>query len=200
MTRISKPKRSRSGSKRLDLTDMRELFRDRRVWTAIGVVTAPDDGGAHWQVETDDGGAVDVTVEVVLHPSETPVTCRLRGGGWWEVPALGDEVAVLVPEGAIDFMPLIVARLSSNTVPTTQGPDPSRVVIVAPSGGEVVIHDGEGGAEAVALKSDVQDLRDFIATEMIIVTPSGNSTPGVLPAPAGVDPPDPAGTEVLKAK
>lgn len=196
--RIDKPKRSRSGAKRLDLTDMRHLFMDRRVWTAIGTVTKPDGATSHWELVTEDGVAVDILVDVVLQPSGVPVTCRIRAG-IFEVPAEGDEVAVLVPEGETDFMPVLICKLSGNVIPTTQGPNPTNIVIVAPSGGTVLVHDGAGGASELALKSDVQDLADYVATEMVIVTPSGNSTPGVAPDPSP-QPPSPTGTSVLKAK
>jgi hypothetical protein len=178
----------------MDLTDMRELFRDRRVWSALGVVIAPD-GGPHWAVvPSDTGGAFDIVVEVEIQPSQVHVTARLRAG-MWEVPAVGEEVAVLVPDGRIDFQPIVIAILSSGSVPTVQGPQPGRIVIVSP---EVMIHDGTGGAVALARKSDVQALADFIETEAVFVLAGyGNTTPGTLP---GNVPPVPDGTTVLKAK
>lgn len=193
MSRITKPLRSRGPVKRLDLTDMRSLFRDRRMWSAFGIVTEPDDGDAHWEIVTnDDGDAVDVLIEVVLHPSEEQVTCRLRGG-MWEVPNVGDEVAVLVPEGERDFMPIIVCKLSSASVPTgSQGVAPGRIVIVPSNGEKVYVHDGNGGTDALVKRSE------FLA--------HGHPTAGTGP----VSPPTAAtpiadtgqfpGTTVLKAK
>ena len=144
--RISAPKRGRRGSKRLDLTDIRHVLRDTRVWAGIGVVTTPEGAESHWDTIQVDGVDADIIVDVVLHPSETPVTCRVLAGVW-DIPDEGDEVAVLVPEGHIDFMPVIVGRLSSNHVPTAQGPQPGRIVIERD---EVLVHDGDGGAQALA--------------------------------------------------
>lgn len=132
--------------KRLDLTDMREVFRDRRVWSGLGVVTKEQGQSQHWEVVQTDGDSVDILVDVVLHPSETPIRCRLPAGVW-DVPDEGDEVGVILPEGALDFMPVIVCRLSTNSVPTAQGPQPGRIVIQRD---EVIVHDGSGGAERLA--------------------------------------------------
>lgn len=146
-----RPKRGRRGAKRIDLTDMRHLFKDGRVWTGLGVVVAPNNE-PHWQIVADEetGDLLDVIVEVELQPSQVLVSARLRAG-MWEVPALGDEVAVIIPDGAIDFQPVIVATLSSGVVPAVQGPQPGRIVIVS---GEVMIHDGNGGAEPLVRKSE----------------------------------------------
>lgn len=150
MTRITKPKRRGTGAKRLDLSDMRELFRDRRVWSAVGRVVLPDGTDQHWQIVEHEGEGVDIEIEVVIQPSQVPVTARLRGGGWWEVPALDDEVALLIPDGQVDFMPIVIGSLSTNRVPTGQAPSPTNIVIAAPAGGKVYVHDGSGGAKALA--------------------------------------------------
>lgn len=169
--RITKPKRAKSGAKRLDLSDMRELFKDRRMWCAVGTVTAPE-GEAHWHIASNDSGtAVDVIIEVVLQPSEDPVSCRLRGG-IWEVPNVGDEVAVLLPEGALDFMPIVVCKLSGRSVPTTQGPTPGNIVIAVPAGMQVLVHDGSGGAVPLALKSDVESVNAKY-THHVHLSPAG---------------------------
>lgn len=175
--RITKPYRGRKAVKRLDLTDMREVFRDRRVWSSVGVVTIPDGESTWWEiVQHDDGSSVDVLVDVVLHPSETPVTCRLAAG-IFDVPDEGDEVAVILPEGAIDFMPIIVCRLSTNSVPTAQGPQPGRIAIIRD---QVVVHDGDGGAVSLALKSDVDDLAGYVSDQF---DPAGGHThKAIVPA------------------
>lgn len=189
--RITKPKRAKSGAKRLDLSDMRELFKDRRMWTAIGVVTAPE-GEAHWHVASNDSGtAVDVIVEVVLQPSEDQVSCRLRAG-MWEVPAAGEEVAVLLPKGALDFMPIIVCTLSTRSVPTVQGPQPSRIVIVVPPGGDVLVHDGAGGAEELVKRSEFLGHGHATAA-------TGAVSPPIVSPTQGLSATFP-GTTVLKAK
>lgn len=161
MTRITKPMRGRGPNRRLDLSPMRELFRDTRVWTAIGIVEAPEGVESHWEAITDGGDTVDITVEVTLQPSQVPLTCRLRAG-LWEVPNAGDEVLVVVPDGEIDFMPVVVARLSGNSVPTVQAPEPGRLVIV---NGEVYVHAGAGGAKALAYADDVENLRAYVRAQ-----------------------------------
>lgn len=151
MTRISKPRRNSVGAKRLDLTDLRELLKDRRVWAAVGRVVQPDDGSDYWQIVVHKGDEVDIEIEVVIQPSKVPVTARLRGGGWWEVPAVDDEVALLIPDGQLDFMPIVIGSLSSNRVPSgDQAPAPTNIVITAPAGGKVYVHDGSSGAKALA--------------------------------------------------
>jgi hypothetical protein len=203
MSKITKPKRGNKPTKRLDLTDMREMFRDRRMWAAIGKVTAAPE-------ETT--GPADVMLEVLLQPSLVPVNCRLAAA-IWTVPAIGEEVAVLIPEGQTDFMPIIVAVLSSNSLPSAQGPAPNTIAIVR---GQVLIHDGSGGAVELALKSDVEAVdakyeghihRDSFGA---IVTDGPNQAGSVILNP-GAPPPiflpglplDPVtivGTTVLKGK
>lgn len=202
MTRITKPKRSKVGAKRLDLTDMRAAFADRRTWTAVGIVECPEGVAQHWEVVTEDGEAVDVLIEVVLQPSQQPVTARLRAG-WWEVPALGDEVAIIMPEGALDFMPIVVCKLSSNHVPTVQGPQPGRIVIESD---EVLVHDGNGGAVSLAThashQATVSKLNDLI-TKYIAHIHGGGTISGSTAIPDDVEiAPDLSadGTDVLKGK
>ena len=178
--RTSTPKRGRKAAKRLDLTDLRHILRDTRVWAAIGVATAPEDGSQHWRIETDDaGGQVDILVNVVTQPGGVPLQARLAAGVW-VVPALGEEVAVLVPDGRFDFMPTIVALLSSNTVP--DGTDPTTIVIAR---GKVLIHDGAGGAAPLPTLSEFNNHTHTSAS-----SGSPTSTP-ISPA---------TGTTVLEAK
>lgn len=94
--------------------------------------------------------ALDVLVEVVLQPSQEPVTARLAAG-MFMIPDIGEEVAVIIPSGEISFMPVIACILSSNVVPTTQGPTPQRIVLVRAS---VLVHDGNGGAEELVKRSE----------------------------------------------
>jgi hypothetical protein len=189
MTRISKPKRSGTGAKRLDLTDLRELLKDRRVWSAVGRVVMPEGATQHWQIVAHEGANVDIEIEVVLQPSQVPVTARLRGGGWWEVPALNDEVALLVPDGQLEFMPLVIGSLSSNRVPSVQAPSPTCIVIAAPAGGKVYVHDGTGGAKPLAYKSDVEAVDAKYAGHVHL---DSMGSPTSDPLASGVSPPPPA--------
>ncbi len=191
--RIDKPRRGKKAAKRFDPSDLRHLMRDHRQWCSIGVVVAPTDGSPHYRLDMDGADALDVLVEIVLQPSQEPVTARLSAG-MFMIPAIGEEVAVIVPSGETSFMPVIACILSSNIVPTTQGPSPTRIVLVR---GEVLIHDGTGGAEPLVRKSDF-DGHTHPLPELV-----GTTTYGVIPDPvlhatggaADVD-----GTSVLKAK
>lgn len=187
--RLTKTKRGRVGAKRIDLSDLRHVLRDGRQWAEIGLVVAPTDGSPYWRIETDDDGTeVDILVELVLQPSQLQVTARLASG-IWTVPALGEECAVLIPAGRVDFMPIIVAILSSNAVPGGgQGPAPNTIVIAR---GQVLIHDGAGGAEALVKKSEfvghTHGPGTFVAGSNAVTGASG-----------GAD--DVTGTTVLQAK
>jgi len=174
--RITAPKRGRRGAKRLDLTDMRDLFRDHRMWFALGIVERPDDGD-----DTAIIGATDVQIEVVLQPSLQPVTCRLPAGVW-DVPDEGDEVMVGLPEGAIDFMPVIVGRLSSGHVAAVQGPQAGRIVLERD---EVLVHDGNGGAVSLALKTDVINVDNKYAGHLHLAPngPTGGPLATTVPNP-----------------
>lgn len=192
MTRTSKPMRGNRPTKRLDLTDIRHALADGRQWAAIGVVVQPEDGAPHWEIVADNG---DVIVEVELQPEQVPVTARLAAG-MWIVPDVGDEVAVILPAGELDFMPIITCVLA-HAVPTTQGPQPGRVVIVS---GEVFVHDGTGGAVPLALKSDVDALATHVdghSHSVAGVTAGAATVPSTPPLAAS---PIAAGTDVLRAK
>jgi hypothetical protein len=140
--RISKPLRGRKPTKRLDLTDLREAVKDQRVWCALGVVIQPDGEPFHFELVTDGDQVTDVLVDVETQPDGLDVTCRLaaagasQGAGLWRVPAVGDEVAVLLPDGDVSFMPTIVAVLSSGEVPRRAAI--GRTVLVAPDSVEVI--------------------------------------------------------------
>lgn len=150
--RVDRPKRGRRAAKRLDLTDMREVLRDRRVWTGLGIATVLDGNTSHWRIHSDDGTTnVDVLVDLVLQPDQTPITARLQSG-MWIVPNEGDECAVLIPAGRVDFMPIIVGILSNNSVPSSdEQPQPQRIVIVT---NDCVITDGNGGTGPLVLRSE----------------------------------------------
>lgn len=216
-----RPKRGRKATKRLDLTDIRAVMRDNRVWSGLAIVVQPDDG-PYWQIIGTDGEDADIHVEVVLQPSGVPLTARLRAGVW-EVPAVGDEVAVIIPDGATDFQPIILGILSTGSVPNPsgQGPAPGRILLVKPS---VMVHDGAGGAASLALKSDVEAVEAHVVrvdnkyathihsdsttapttgpVQAGSILPNGSPPPnyfdGTALSPA--DPADIVGTSVLLAK
>ena len=147
MARIGKKKRRRTGAKRLDLSDLRHVLKDRRCWVCMGVVTKPDGEASHYELITEDG-AMDVLVDVVTQPEEMDLTCRLAGKDVWRIPNEGDEVVIVMPAGELAFMPIIVATLSTGDVPDGAAPG---VTVIANT--EVLIHDGAGGAEELVKKS-----------------------------------------------
>lgn len=138
MTRIVAPIRGRKAAKRPDISDLRALLKDGRCECQMGVVRNAELGGKHWEL-TDDG---DILVEVTTAPRGLELSCRLAssagsaGMGLWRVPAIGDEVLVLVPEGEIDFQPAIVAVLSSGGVPDRVSD--TRTILVATDEVEII--------------------------------------------------------------
>lgn len=195
--KITAPYRGRSSSKRADLTDAkRALGVDGiKLWCAIAIVQAPQ-GEQHFEVLADD-----VHVEVVTQPSLIPLTCRLAAG-IWRIPDPGEEVVVLIPEGQIEFMPILVDVLSSGSVPTTQGPALGTTVIARPS---VLIHDGTGGANPLPTLAEhnalVTKVNDLIAKFNNLTLPVSGATAGPTPAPQQAIPASSGtGTLVLEAK
>ena len=118
------------------------------------------------------------------------MTARLAAG-MWLVPAIGEEVAVIIPAGKIDFSPIIVGILSSNSVPQPmdgQGPTPTQIVIAR---GKVLIHDGNGGAKALAYLSDVQAVDQKYAMHLhqdSTNAPTGPPVDSVPPNPSAPPP------------
>jgi hypothetical protein len=163
MSRIASPKRGSKAAKRVDLTDLREALMDRRLHAALGVVVVPPGASSHWSFH---GDKEDVIVEVETMPEGLDLSCRLgtfAGGpsaGLWRVPAVGDEVAVLLPNGQMDFMPTIVAVLSTGQVPARVGT--ARTVLVAPDEVEI-----EGGGTRLRVKAGVIQLGDAAAQAVV---------------------------------
>jgi hypothetical protein len=192
--RLSAPKRGEVRGKRLDVSKLRGIFRDRRCWTAIGIVTKPDDG-PHFTVEGDD-----VIIEVETQPGRLELSCRLLApGGVWLIPAAGEEVGLVIPDGKADFMPIAIPILSSGTVPT--GLATNRTVIVRD---EVHVHDGSGGAESLAFQTHKHLDSNGLLTSDPTGTPIPNPGFNPLLPPSPTNPQflatPSSGTAVLKAK
>jgi hypothetical protein len=124
MSRISAPLRGRKSSKGFDLDGLAMLMRDNRMWCKLGKVFAPD-GAKCWQVNAE--GMILVEVETI--PDGLDLTCRLAtwgsGGGFggWSIPRPNSIVAVMVPDGEIEFFPIIIAVLDCNAAPDGVGDD-----------------------------------------------------------------------------
>lgn len=200
--RSRRPKRMRSGSKKLEMQDLRKLLADQRIWGVLGIVYAPA-GQQHFSIESGD-----VLVEVETVPDGLDMTCRLGspfGGasrGIWDVPPVGSEVLVMVPSGRIDFQPTIVSVLSSGAVPA--GIQENRTIIVS---GSVLVYDTDPGeAEELAKKSDVERVRDEFLGHVHVSAAAGSPTSkpvqefSLPEEPTAITSIDVNGTTVLKSK
>lgn len=151
----------------------------------MGVVIKPDEGALHFDLDGED-----LLVEVELQPSKMDITCRMGsafgggGVGAWRVPNVGEEVVVLIPEGDVKYMPIIVASLSTGNLPN--GVAENTIVIAE---GQVLIHDGNGGAAELVTMAEFRAHTHPDAT--------GGTGPTLDPIP-GLGPI--TGTTVLKAK
>lgn len=207
MTRVAAPLRRKKATRRLDLTDLGKLLRDRRIWCALGVVTVPPGETLHYRIDAEDG-TPDVLVDVVTVPDGLDLTCRLGvcagggGGGVWRIPPAGAEVAVLVAAGEISFQPIIVAVVGADAGALPEGLGVDNVVIAATPGRKVQIHDGTGSARPLAFKDELEALTDKHNTHVHVLTLSAASgSGGTGTAAATADPaPAPTGTAVLEAK
>jgi hypothetical protein len=189
-------------------------MQDGRVWSCLGIVKAAEDDGQHWEI---DQGTM--LVQVKLQPSGDEVDAQVLGGafGWgvWFVPPIGAEVIVAVPDGELDFSPVIVAVLASGSLP--DGLAENQIQIVVPSGGEVLVNDG-GTTEPLVRKSEYDALKaKYDAHEHFqfgypgggidigsLVKTSGPDSGVATTGPAPGITPDPAptitGTNILKAQ
>lgn len=140
MAPLVKRHRGERGSRKLDMSVVREAVRDRRFWVGLGIVFLPDGQDTHWEIDPDVG----VLVDVLLMPDQEPLLCRLSGfgqggsAGCWRVPPVGSEVAVGFPGGEINNDPMLLTVLASGGVPDEL--DEDTYVVKAPK--IVIIADG----------------------------------------------------------
>lgn len=127
------------GTRRLDMSGMRQAMYDRRYWIGVGLVYQPN-GEEHWEIDDDIG----VLVNVTLMPDGEPLLCRLMGhgeggtNGVWRIPPVGSEVIVGIPAGDIQGDTVLLGVLSSGGVPAEL--DADTLVVRAPK--VVIIADG----------------------------------------------------------
>lgn len=175
MTRIVSPRRPARATRRGDLSDLREVLKDGRIWCQYGVVSRPDVSSSHWE-RTPEG---DIMVHVETMPRGLELYCRLGaaagavGMGAWRVPAVGTEVAVVVPDGEVSFQPMIVAILSSGGAPARVSDQ--RTVVVATDAIEVdapAIRLGGEQATQAAIKGDAYATAEdnFLAAQTNFLT------------------------------
>lgn len=158
MSKVMRNKRKRrKPTKRFDMSEMIKALEDagfvRGFFSCLGVVKAAQDGGQHFDLDEED-----LTVEVELMPSRMQISARVgtvaggSGCGIWKVPPVGAEVLVAVPDGDMDFQPTIASWYSSGQLPEDIGEDV--IVIAAPAGGKVLIHDGSGSVQPLVTKAE----------------------------------------------
>ena len=128
-----------------DLAAMREAMADPRAGrsVALGLVVADDDSGSHYEA-TD----TDILVRVELQPEQRKLWCRLAGmaagRGVSMIPAVGDEVVIVIPGGEIHADPILVAILATGSV---SGNMAERTVVI--TGNDVKITALAGGSVTV---------------------------------------------------
>lgn len=114
MARLAKKRKGKTPKRKLDLTAMKEALKDDRLFPALGIVT--DEDGSHFSLSDED-----LIIEVEIVPSGEIVSARQGFGsgslGTWKIPSPGTEVALLIPDGSLEFGPIIVGILSTGGVP-----------------------------------------------------------------------------------
>lgn len=156
MSRLPKRRFARKPkSKRFDTTGMVKTLEDlgfaRGLFSAVGVVLDSDGDGSHFELDDED-----LLVEVELQPSGIQLTARVStvasgpGAGIWRVPPVGAEVLVSIPDGDLDFQPVITGWYSTGSLP--EGVAEDTLVIAAPAGGTILLHDGSGDAKELVFK------------------------------------------------
>lgn len=71
----------------------------------------------------------------------------------------------------------------------------SKALVHAKDDGRIQARSVGGTAKRLATVEDIENLRDWIANTMVVVTPSGNSTPGTFNVPPSAD-----GTQIFEAE
>lgn len=201
MKRSRASRRGHGGAARVDLTPWRKLFADTRKWCVLARVALHDGESSHFETVTDETGARALFVDVVTIPDEIELSCRLPAtGGLWRIPALGREVIVGIPDGAIDFVTAILGVIESPS--STGGLSETVSVIEEPPGGELHVHDGnDAQVAALALRSDVQAIYNAISGAAVVPGDGGAAFQANLVAALNALIPSwPVGTTVLKAK
>jgi hypothetical protein len=176
----------------VDTSALESLVADGRAWVKLGKVFSPD-GGSHWQVK--DGKLL---LEVETLPDGLDLTCRLAtwgsGGGFggWAIPRVGSIVAVLVPDGMVEFSPIVIGVLDCNATPAGVGEgmtliaDDRTVVIRAPGiklgdsdATESAVH---GDAQKSALDTFTNALNVYASAIQSIADPSHAATTALATA------------------
>lgn len=169
--KITSPMRGRKASQVADLTDLRSLMKDTRLWCVKAVVKAYEGEDSHWERDSESGH---ILVQVETVPNAYPLVCRLGcaaggfGMGLWRVPAPGVEVIVDISGGELEDEAAIVAILDSGSPPDRVSD--SRTILVATDSVEVLCDDvklgGFAGVEHTILGDTFQPLLNAVLTAL----------------------------------
>lgn len=176
----SRPER---GTRRLDMSGMRQAMRDRRYWIGVGLVYRPN-GEEHWELDADIG----VLVNVELMPDREPLLCRLSGlgeggtHGVWRIPPVGSEVVIGIPGGDLENDPILLGVLASGGVPSELDADTlvvraPKVVVIATDDRAEIGQKGLGSSEDIVVQAALDDALAALAAAISAL--SGASDPSV---------------------
>ncbi len=165
---------------------------DERVPAVAGFVRQTPDGGAHWNV-SGIAGARQLMIHVVTKTHHTPIWCHAQGGGklshgLWSIPSVGTEVLVSFDNGAFEGDAFIIGEFGRYD-DSSQSLAENTTLLIDET---VEIRSVAGSAVALALKSDVTSLANFVQGLLVGGTGSVVVPPGSVPQPVG--------TTVLKAE
>ena len=137
-----------------------------------------------------------------LQVGEKPLAETYSGIGFYARPPDGVDAEVIVANLGGAGAPVIVASRDEDTRRTMAdlaadetATFNSQTIVKHTAGGLIEARSKDGTAVALATKADLEELRAWIAAEMVIACPAGSSTPGTVDPP-----PTPAGTTVLKGE
>jgi hypothetical protein len=105
MKRWAKP------AKHMDMTGLAEAVRDQRQWCAFGKVGKGPNGEPHFEIDQENQ---EILLSVYLQPDQQWMPCLFATAGGAgavlvTIPEEGDQVAIIIPSGEIDFLPMVVA-------------------------------------------------------------------------------------------
>ena len=140
-----------------------------------------------------------------MMPDKEPLFARLGaiagstiGTGVWAIPQPGTEVGLIIPYGDISAGAYIAFVLGSGRVPA--GLSEANVVIVAPPGGRVLVHDGISGTEDALVKRSEFNAHQHESPKLAVSGTAVTVDPINGATHTSATPDAVAGTAVLRSK
>lgn len=175
----------RRGSKQIDVSALRALLRDERMWAGVGIVTKPDDSNQHYEIDSDRD---DVLVCCKASPSGVEVWARLGGIGGgaanlgvWRIPPVGAEVVLLFQEGYVEGDVFIVGTLSTGSVPSDVDAD----ALVITNTKRIVLKSTDATVEVNGSDYSLIKTEDFLSDLKAFVTAVITDLASAAAAPVG---------------